>query len=191
MGSSRSYTTSRPYYIQLLSAAYYATWSIKIEMLLIRSKFWNVVDGMDVALLEFITIQGKIASLTFTRLFSNILQQNSISYSKDGPSKISAFYVKGNFMKSYSSKPNRLLKPLLTRTTSFIRLPITLFQDPIYPKNLSFVICHYCGISGHKAPDCHKKRKDQTSSSKPHVNLFRILVFCYLYSFNSFYFIIP
>lgn len=43
-----SAVTPRAYSIPLLTAANYSTWSIKIEMLLIRSELWTVVNGTEV-----------------------------------------------------------------------------------------------------------------------------------------------
>lgn len=40
------------------------------------------------------------------------------------------------------------------------------------PRNSPQIICHYCGILGHKAPDCRKKNRDQSGTSKGHVNNF-------------------
>jgi len=54
----------------------------------------------------FITTQGRIANLTFIDFLSNILQQNSINLSKPNIAQSSAFYVKGKFTKSFSSKTN-------------------------------------------------------------------------------------
>jgi len=42
--------TPRAYTIPPLITSKYASWSIKIEMLLICSKLWSVVDGLEVAL---------------------------------------------------------------------------------------------------------------------------------------------
>jgi hypothetical protein len=41
--------TSRAYTIAPLTIANYSTWSIKIEILQICSKIWNVVDGLEIA----------------------------------------------------------------------------------------------------------------------------------------------
>jgi len=41
---------SRTYTIAPLYATNYSTWSIKLEMLLIRFKIWSVVDGLEVFL---------------------------------------------------------------------------------------------------------------------------------------------
>ena len=49
MASLGSNTAPRAYYVPPLSAADYATWGIKIEMLLIRSELWLVIDGRDLA----------------------------------------------------------------------------------------------------------------------------------------------
>lgn len=45
--TSASTTTSRAYSIPPLTASNYSTWSIKVEMLLIRSELWSVVDGTE------------------------------------------------------------------------------------------------------------------------------------------------
>jgi len=45
--ASASTTASRTYSIPPLTAFNYSTWSIKIEMLLIRSELWSVVDGTE------------------------------------------------------------------------------------------------------------------------------------------------
>ena len=49
MASSSTTTAPRAYYIPPLTTSNYATWSIKIKMLLIQSKLWSVVDGTEVA----------------------------------------------------------------------------------------------------------------------------------------------
>ena len=42
-------SANRAYVIPILSADNYATWSMKLELLLIRSEIWGIVDGSDVA----------------------------------------------------------------------------------------------------------------------------------------------
>jgi len=52
MATSKSSSASRAYYIPQLIANNYATWNIKhfkLEMLLVRSKLWTVVDSTEVA----------------------------------------------------------------------------------------------------------------------------------------------
>lgn len=49
MANVGSSSASRAYYIQQLTATNYATWSIKLQMLLVRSELWTVVDGSEVA----------------------------------------------------------------------------------------------------------------------------------------------
>lgn len=48
MASSSTNLAPRAYSIPPLTAKNYSTWSIKIEMLLIRSELWSVVDGSEV-----------------------------------------------------------------------------------------------------------------------------------------------
>jgi hypothetical protein len=43
-------SANQAYVIPILSADNYATWSMKLELLLIRSEIWDVVDGSNVAL---------------------------------------------------------------------------------------------------------------------------------------------
>ena len=45
--ASSSSLAPRAYQIERLNNANYATWSIKIEMLLTRSELWGVVDGSE------------------------------------------------------------------------------------------------------------------------------------------------
>jgi len=45
--ASASSRASQAYSIPPLTASNYSTWSIKIEMLLIRSELWSVVDGTE------------------------------------------------------------------------------------------------------------------------------------------------
>jgi len=49
MASLATNPTSRTYSISTFTTSNYATWSIKIEMLLIQSKIWSVVDGKEIA----------------------------------------------------------------------------------------------------------------------------------------------
>lgn len=49
MASSANNSASRAYFIPTLIASNYATWHIKIEMLLTRSELWNVVYGTEAA----------------------------------------------------------------------------------------------------------------------------------------------
>jgi len=49
MANVGSSSASRAYYIPQLTASNYTTWSIKVEMLLVQSKLWTVVDNTEVA----------------------------------------------------------------------------------------------------------------------------------------------
>ena len=53
MASLVNNLASQAYLIPPIIATNYSTWSIKIEILLIQSKLWNVVNGMEVTPLEF------------------------------------------------------------------------------------------------------------------------------------------
>lgn len=77
-------------------------------LLLSLPYFWNT----------FVTTQGGIANLTFTKLLSNILQ-HVINISKIESQKSNAFYVKGKFQKpTYNNSQQRFLKsPTLSFNT--------------------------------------------------------------------------
>lgn len=49
IAASATPSTSKAYVIPILTASNYATWQIKIQMLLTRSELWDVVDGTEVA----------------------------------------------------------------------------------------------------------------------------------------------
>jgi len=61
--SSAMSSASRAYSIPALSAGNYAIWSIRLEMLLIRSKLWSVVEGTEAA-----PLSNNSASLTTWKL---------------------------------------------------------------------------------------------------------------------------
>ena len=110
----------------------------------------------------FVTTQGGINDLTFTALLSNILQQNSINQSKPESSKTSAFYVNGKFIKPQFNKNNQHGKKF--NTTKFqSQSPTNQFNNQRNNNNKQ-IVCHYCGIPGHKAPDCRKKKRDMGQS---------------------------
>lgn len=121
---------------------------------------------------SFITTQGGITDLTFTTLISNILQQNDLNDTitpKQDKNTTNAFYVKGKFTKSPLYKSNkRSQKPNFSKPINKSNSNCNLSENTI--------ICHYCGIPGHKAPDCRKKKRDlghQTgSSSRTYTNNF-------------------
>lgn len=117
----------------------------------------------------FITTQGAITDLNFTTLLSNILQQNSINQSKiPEPTKTSAFYVKGKFTKPFNSKPGRFSRPPSYRPP-YNHNNNNLSSNKYFSKpstSHSPIICHYCGIPGHKAPDCRKKKRDLGAPSR-------------------------
>jgi hypothetical protein len=124
----------------------------------------------------FVTTQGGLADLTFVGLLSNILQQNAINSSKPETNKSSAFYVKGKFIKPSTNKS--------FPTGQFSRNNKQNFNSQfgkrwsgqkstrLYPSSSGTVtiICHYCGIKGHKAPECRKKQRDQAGNGQQHNN---------------------
>ena len=73
---------------------------------------------------------------------------------------------------------------------SWTFLQIQPFQaQPSFQRNLSNrlpnssqIICHYCGIPRHKAPDCRTKKQDDASSGKSHANNYTDDELLYLFS---------
>ena len=130
---------------------------------------------------SFITAQRqrRKSGLTFTDLPSNILQQNDINnsmISKFDRSTTHAFYIKGKFSKSPSNQP-----PLHGRQQSYPRSTSYSLNNSTFSSHSNSssnkIICHYCCIHGHKAPDC--KKRDQgysinqsSQESRLHTNNF-------------------
>lgn len=94
------------------------------------------------------------------------VQQNSINLSKPEATKSSAFYVKGKFIKPFSSKSSSFGQVSRNTKPSFRSHSGKKWRGQkstqLYPASSGKVgvICHYCGIPGHKAPDCRKKQRD-------------------------------
>lgn len=72
MATASSYAL-RAYNIPSLSAPNYATWSIKIEMLLICSKVWSPIDGTETALRTADVAKLMALYLKDAKAHSNIL----------------------------------------------------------------------------------------------------------------------
>jgi hypothetical protein len=118
----------------------------------------------------FVTTPGGMSNLTFTTLLSNILQQNSINLSKPDVANISAFYVKGKFIKQPSNKIHLLGQKFKTSPSysrPYFRPASTTTSNP----KSNSIIYHHCGIPGHKAPECRKKKRDlRQGQSNTHTN---------------------
>lgn len=114
----------------------------------------------------FVTTQGGLPDLTLITLLSNILQQNTINLSKHETPKTSAFYVKGKFTKPTNNKrsSNRFQKSSKSKFNNATQQSSS-HSNP--SPNSSIIICHYCGIPGHKAPDCRKKKCEQSKNTGP------------------------
>jgi len=128
----------------------------------------------------FINTQGGIANLTFSTLLSNILQQNAINLSKPKISKSSAFYIKGKFIKPPFNNKFPFGHRSKTQNANFRshhdkKRPSQKFlQYNIAPFNRDAssqpIVCHNCGIPGHKSPDCMKPKRNPNRHPKHHIH---------------------
>ena len=114
-------------------------------------------------------------------VLSNILQHNDINnlmISKSDRSTTHVFYIKGKFSKLPSNwPPLHGCQHSYPRATSYSRNNSSFASSSNSSSNK--IICHYYGISGHKALDCRKKKRNQTllvgqssGESRPHTNNF-------------------
>jgi hypothetical protein len=127
----------------------------------------------------FITTQGGIANLTFSTLLSNTLQQNSINISKPETSKSNVFYVKGKFIKPSSNQFNfsrqfpKNNKQSYRSQFQYNEKSLSRQKPTDQHTNSStrrIIVCHYCGIPGHKFPECRKRKRDQAKNEHNQVN---------------------
>ena len=96
----------------------------------------------------FITTQGNTQNQTLVDLISNMLQEEAMTASDQSPEKSTAFFTRNKSPRKRLYNPRHLQEQSIP-TSSMAK-----------SKN---AICHYCGKSGHKRPECRKKARNETA----------------------------